>query len=225
MATQLQESNFSFYRSSVKQSKRDKICDLLHSFKDSKTVLTLGGLYAKDAKMFASQDAQVISIERERHIFEKQKKELRAFRKIIPLYGTLEDIVEQKLFIQSFNFDLVYLDYLGPYTKSKEITFSTLLSKNLLNKGSYFCLTLELAREDSKLLKGTVLESVTCQGDIARYFDKRQSIIEQALKDLGSKYGRKLVTVSIETYRNNEGDGGISPGTPPMLLLIMKLMN
>lgn len=217
----------SFYLSKTKQEIRNRINDLVKSFSPNiPTVLTLAGAYGKDAKMFASQNARVISVEKDKETFEAQKKELqRVYNSITCFHGDLRDVIaEGKL--DHYEFDLVYLDYLGPYTKSKEDTLSYLFENNLLIKNSYLCLTLELAREDTKNFKDTILNDITCQGYPQRYFEDRLGIIKQAVKDTAHEYNRKLKTISMERYRNNDLDNKMyNKNCPPMMLLIMKVIN
>ena len=214
----------SFYFSEIKQKKRELILSLLSSMSSSKVVLTLGGLYAKDAKMFAAQGARVLSVEMDKDTFVKQKNELIHYPNVTPLFGKLENVIEQD-FIHTFSFNLVYLDYLGPYNKSKEDTIIALFNKNLIAKDGYICLTVMLAREDKKNFKDTILLNVTCQDDINLYFENREDILAQTLRDIARASGKRLKTISIGRYRNNEIDLNISSATPPMFLCIMKVIS
>lgn len=212
--------DFSFYTSETKQKIRDRVRSLLGSSAANKKVLTLGGLYAKDAKMFQAQNAVVFSVERDRGIFERQKKEVANYP-IVPVLGTVENFVKNPL-AASLEFDLVYLDYLGPYTLSKEETLKSVLAGNTLKKGGHLCLTLELARDDAKNIKGSVLESVTCGGNVEEYFADRQGCIEQAALDLAQKCSRKVKIVACESYRNQSKKTG--KNSPQMLFLALKAL-
>jgi len=214
---------YSFYLSKVKQEIREELSGLLQRFKGNKKVMTLGGIYAKDAKMFASQNATVFSIERNKDVFEKQKQEVKHYP-IVTILGNVEDIIDDSI-ISGIDFDLVYLDYLGPYTSSKEKTIISLIKNNTLSKDGYLCLTLELAREKESFFSGTVIKDITCGGNISEYYESRSSILEQGIKDLGVEYGVKFKTVMCKEYKNTDSEGEVIKKAVPMLLLVYKLIS
>ena len=191
----------SYLDSPIKQEHREILKGILMKKKGNKKVLTMSGLIGKDAKMYASQNSVVFSIERDKEVFHKQVEELRQYP-VVSLNTSMLDFIKSD-FVEKVLFDLVYLDYCGPYTRNTEDTLKEVFKKKIISQEGHLAITLALSRDGyQSILSNTDLLNLTCCGDTRYYLENRVKVITATIKSIAKEHHITLLEKHRREYKN-----------------------
>lgn len=190
----------SYYRSSIKDEIRNVLAE--HCPKHA-NVLTLAGPYAKDAKILIERcGARVSSIEHALPRFKAQCHLTKYQRDFHKYYGEAVDILPW-LAKHAEPFDVVFLDFCGPYTLTNERTIELVL-KGLLAPGGLLAITFLKGHDGDRILKETRLCSEWLERGPMEYRDDRLNKIGSALGHLARDAQTNLQRVHTQEYRNSD---------------------
>lgn len=195
----MKEHTPSYFISDKKDEIRNLLCEVCPPYGN---VLTLAGPMAKDARLFSERKhAKVSIIERDREAYGIQTNNTKDNPRIHRYFGEALDVVKTLSGLVE-PFDLIYLDFCGPYSKSNEDTiFHTM--KGVLACQGYLALTFLIGREHD--IEQTRLASKLERGK-HDYIADRVSAIEAILYHFSLDLGVRINIEKKFTYHNNDAD-------------------
>lgn len=195
------KSDASFFDSWVKEMIRNQLAEICPL---NANVMTLAGPEGKDAKTFASRKkARVTTVEHNRQIFEKQFRDFKYKSQIFPFFGEADEMLE--VFGRSAPpFDLIYLDFCGPYSVSKERTIIKAMGK-VLNPEGYLAITLLMSREYD--IEQTKMASFLEMGG-ETYRRGKIKAVEAAIDHFSLETNVELRLEQSRKYSNDENEDG-----------------
>lgn len=202
------------YNSVEKDKIREK---LLFSHPNPEYILTFGGMELVDVKKFFRQygNCHIISIERDRKIWEKQKQIVnnRAYPSVTVINKEFENFIED---IPSYSdFDIVYLDFNCIFNKKVEDNFKKLLLH--LKSGTIIGTTFVGCRDGVESISDSYIFNITCSKRYEFYKNNRTSAISQTLSSFAANMGKDLKELDRVEYINT-GD------KTPMIFLMFKVL-
>lgn len=200
----------SYHLSKEKQQVRELLSGLIPV---AGSVLTFAGLYGKDAIYFwEKRRALVHSIEHDANVFEQQKKHIKNRGAVTPCFGEAANVISSLANIKLI-FDLVHLDFCGPYNKLKEDAIH-LTMRHMVKKNGHLALTLMAARDGN--LAGTQLVQ-NLEGGKAEYLGNRMEKLNSYIWAFSLEIGKEYKLKQCKTYHNDT-----LPNAPQMMFCLFK---
>lgn len=217
-STTLSRPNRGFNTSPEKEMLRKQIMDTCRV--PVRDILTMSGPNFKDARLWVNHPTKprVLSIETKERTFRKQCREMAPITNIRPQHISLFDFLKNGHMEANTPFQILFLDFFGPYSKRIEEDLEILFSKRL-QKGAILALTLLKGRDGEKALEETHLLKTTCCGDYEEYKRNRLNAISSTIESIAASQGKELsygqcglgkTCADIEPYEyQNHGKGAV----------------
>lgn len=165
-------------------------------------VLTMAGEIGKDARIFIeTKNAHVSSIEHNLEIFKKQQNSLKD-KNAVMYFGEINEILP---FLEKHTtkFDLIFLDFCGPYDLKKETGIENAMK--LLGKNGHLAFSFMLAREMTNTLINTkMVESL--EGGIRDYMKDKMDSIKAAVHNISSELKIEFKLLNAIQYTNSNDE-------------------
>jgi hypothetical protein len=195
------------YTSKEKASIRDLLIGFLPDRKNL-SILTLSGHDMVDAlRAHYKVGARVFSVERNRVIWEEQKKKASGYSSIIPLFYEFTDFLDQMTHYPEF--DMVYMDFNCIWSLSLEESLSKLFG--IVNTGCLIGLTAVKGRDGLESIKDTHCYLKVCAGCPSSYYKDRLNVMTQTITSLSKDACRSVKHLDSREYSNSDGIGTSSP--------------
>ena len=190
----------SFLRSDTKQQLRELIAD---HCPDYANVLTLAGPFGRDARLLIERKhAKVTSIEHSKRIFRTQVRNTKGKSAFTPIKGEVNEVLP--ILVKHYPpFEVVFLDFCGPYGPANEKSLETVISSKLLLKNGLLAITFMIGREAR--LNDTRLCTQFLEQGTKGYLENRVLSIEAMIQHL-ARESRTRYSPLIKplVYRNRK---------------------